>query len=533
MLKCFKHTEVVREDRICKTIIVGDTAKEVIRKKRHIEGCTGSGKNRMNGLSPEINALSFLQRKCLQIQRNQRFPVLTYGNLVNVKEKYDTVLTTTGAIGISAMMHGYLPFDKDNWQLCEFRTRRNTITQEAAEKLSELFDFNIPQRWSIAHLYQAILNKEEHVSDIAYITTLAGYVHFVLTGERVMGIGEASGMFPIDSEKLCYDEQMVRKFNECTGLDLLTMLPQIKLAGENAGVLTEDGALYLDPSGKLEAGIPVAPCEGDAGTGMVATNSVRVKTGNVSAGTSDFAMVVTDKKLKRHREIDMVTTPTGKPVAMVHCNNCTSDINAWVKLIRESLDTFGFTVDTNTLFTKLFEAALKGDDDCGGLLSYNYYSGEGVTDLNEGRLLFMRKTDSRFSLANFMRTHLYSAMATLKIGMDILHKENVVIDKIYGHGGFFKTPEVGQRILSAAIDTPVSVMETAGEGGPYGMALLCAYLLWKENESLEDYLDDKVFHGCKSVTVTADQTEVDGFNRFIEDYKACLNVEEEAIKCWV
>ena len=439
----------------------------------------------------------------------------------DVLSKFDTELTTTGAIGVSAMMHGYLPFDKGDRQLCEFRTWRNTITQEAAEKLSGLFGFNIPQRWSIAHLYQAILNKEEHVKDIAYITTLAGYVHFVLTGERFMGIGEASGMFPIDSEKLCYDEEMVRKFNDCTGLDLLSMLPQIKLAGEHAGMLTEAGALYLDPSGEFKAGIPVAPCEGDAGTGMVATDSVRVRTGNVSAGTSDFAM-----------EIDMVTTPAGKYVAMVHCNNCTSDINAWVKLIRESLNEFGFTVDTNTLYTKLFEAALKGDDDCGGLLSYNYFSGEGVTDLNEGRLLFMRKADSSFTLANFMRTHLYSAMATLKIGMDILRGENVVIDKIYGHGGFFKTPEVGQRILSAAIGTPVSVMETAGEGGPYGMALLCAYMLWKEDESLEDYLDDKVFHGCKSVTVMAEQKEADGFNRFIEDYKSCLKVEKEAINCW-
>ena len=347
-----------------------------------------------------------------------------------------------------------------------------------------------------------------------------------------MGIGEASGMFPIDSEKLCYDEEMVKKFDELTGLDLLSMLPEIKLAGEPAGFLTEEGALYLDPYGKFEAGIPVAPCEGDAGTGMVATDSVRVRTGNVSAGTSDFAMVVTDKKLKMHREIDMVTTPAGKPVAMVHCNNCTSDINAWVKLIRESLSEFGFTVDTNTLYTKLFQAALKGDDACGDLLSYNYFSGEGVTDLNEGRLLFMRKADSKFTLANFMRTHLYSAMATLKIGMDILRRENVAIDKIYGHGGFFKTPEVGQRILSAAIDTPVSVMETAGEGGSYGMALLCAYMLWKEDESLEDYLDDKVFHGCKAVTVMAEQKEVDGFNKFIADYKSCLKVEKEAIKCW-
>jgi len=449
----------------------------------------------------------------------------------DVQGKYGVVLDTTGALGISAMMHGYLPFNDRDEQICEFRTWRNTITAEAAEKLSDLFDFNIPQRWSIAHLYQAILNKEEHLKDLSYITTLAGYVHYVLSGEKVMGIGEASGMFPIDSEKMCYDEEMVRKFNELTGYDLLKLLPKIALAGEWAGTLTEEGALYLDPTGEFKAGVPMTPCEGDAGTGMTATNSVRIRTGNVSAGTSDFAMVVTDKKLNRHREIDMVTTPSGMPVAMVHCNNCTSDINAWVKLLKETIESFGFSVDTNTLYTKLFEKALEGDPDCGGLLSYNYYSGEGVTDLDEGRLLFMRKADSRFDLANFMRTHLCSAMSTLKIGMDILHKEDVQIDKIYGHGGFFKTEGVGQRILSAAIDAPVSVMETAGEGGPYGMALLGAYCLWKEEgETLEDYLDHKVFAGAKSSTLKADEREVQGFNEFLKDYVNCLSVEKEAIK---
>ena len=449
----------------------------------------------------------------------------------DVKEKYAQNLTTTGAIGISAMMHGYLPFDKDDNQLCEFRTWRNTITAAAAEKLTALFGFNIPQRWSIAHLYQAMIHKEAHVPNIAYITTLAGYVHYKLTGKKVMGVGEASGMFPIDSNTNQYDAEMVKKFNELTGVDLLSLLPEVLSAGDEAGNLTKEGALYLDPSGELEAGIPLVPCEGDAGTGMVATNSVRVRTGNVSAGTSDFAMVVVDKKLKVHREIDMVTTPVGKPVAMVHCNNCTSDINAWISLFRESIDLFGFTVDTNTLYTKLFKVALEGDNDCGDLLSYNYYSGEGVTDLDQGRPLFIRKADSAFSLANFMRTHLYSALATLKIGMDILSEENVEIDKIYGHGGFFKTEEVGQRILSAAINTPVSVMQTAGEGGPYGMALLCAYALWRgKNETLEDYLDNKVFASCESSTVMADKAEVDGFNKFIRQYKNCLEVEKTTIR---
>ena len=448
-----------------------------------------------------------------------------------VKEKYAQTLTTTGAIGISAMMHGYLPFDKNDRQLCEFRTWRNTITGQAAQLLTSKFGFNIPQRWSIAHLFQAILNKEEHVPEISYITTLAGYVHYKLTGKKVLGVGEASGMFPIDSSTGQYDQTMAEKFNELTGLDLLSMLPKVLNAGDSAGMLTQTGAMYLDPSGELEAGIPLVPCEGDAGTGMVATNSVRVRTGNVSAGTSDFAMVVVDKDLNVHPEIDMVTTPSGKPVAMVHCNNCTSDINAWVSLINEALELFELKVGTNTLYTKLFGEALKGDNDCGDMISFNYFSGEGVTDMNEGRPLFLRKPDSKFNLTNFMRTHMYSALATLKIGMDILAEENVVIDKIYGHGGFFKTEEVGQRMLSAAINAPVSVMQTAGEGGPYGMAILCAYALWRdENESLEDYLDNKVFADCEASTIMAEKAEIDGFNKFIKSYKNCLEVEKAAVR---
>ena len=454
----------------------------------------------------------------------------------DVLEKYGEKLTTAGAIGVSAMMHGYLPFDKNDNQLCEFRTWRNTITAEAAEKLSSLFDFNIPQRWSIAHLYQAILNQEKHLPDLSYITTLAGYVHYLLTGKKVMGVGEASGMFPIDSDIMNYDEEMLDKFNALDevkkyGFDIRQLLPKVLSAGDDAGTLTEKGALYLDPTGEFEAGIRVVPCEGDAGTGMAATNSVRVRTGNVSAGTSDFAMIVTDKKLNRHREIDMVTTPSGAPVAMVHCNNCTSDTSAWARVIIQILNLYGFDVDKDTVYTKMFQTALEGDYDCGGLLSYNYYSGEGVTDLDEGRLIFMRKAESKFNFSNFMRMHLYSALATLKIGMDILAAEDVVIDKIYGHGGFFKTEGVGQRILSAAINTPVSVMKTAGEGGPYGMALLCAYAMWRdEGETLEDYLDNKVFAGYESSTVMAKPKEVEGFNTFIERYKNCLDVEKKAIE---
>ena len=449
------------------------------------------------------------------------------GLKADVKAKFDTELATVGAIGVSAMMHGYLPFDKEGRQLAEFRTWRNTTTGEAAAELTELFGFNIPQRWSIAHLYQAILNGEEHVKDIAFLTTLAGYIHWRLTGEKVMGIGEASGMFPIDSEKLDYDEGMIQKFKALTGVDLRAILPKVLLAGECGGTLTAVGAAFLDPSGTLKPGIPLAPCEGDAGTGMAATNAVRVRTGNVSAGTSDFAMIVTDKPLGVHREIDMVTTPTGLPVAMVHCSNCTSDINAWISLLAEYAEMLGVSVDKSELFVRLFNKALEGDADCGGLLSFNYFSGEGVTALDKGRPVFARMPNAKFTLANFMRAHLLSALATLKIGLDILTQtEKVEIEKLCGHGGFFKTPGVGQRMLSAAVGAPVSVMETAGEGGPYGMALLAAYMLWKdEGETLEDYLDSKVFADAKSTTLMAEASDIAGFSIFLSRYKKALPME--------
>ena len=449
------------------------------------------------------------------------------GLKADVKAKFDTELATVGAIGVSAMMHGYLPFDKEGRQLAEFRTWRNTTTGEAAAELTELFGFNIPQRWSIAHLYQAILNGEEHVKDIAFLTTLAGYIHWRLTGEKVMGIGEASGMFPIDSEKLDYDEGMIQKFKALTGVDLRAILPKVLLAGECGGTLTAVGAAFLDPSGTLKPGIPLAPCEGDAGTGMAATNAVRVRTGNVSAGTSDFAMIVTDKPLGVHREIDMVTTPTGLPVAMVHCSNCTSDINAWISLLAEYAEMLGVSVDKSELFVRLFNKALEGDADCGGLLSFNYFSGEGVTALDKGRPVFARMPNAKFTLANFMRAHLLSALATLKIGLDILTQtEKVEIEKLCGHGGFFKTPGVGQCMLSAAVGAPVSVMETAGEGGPYGMALLAAYMLWKdEGETLEDYLDSKVFADAKSTTLMAEASDIAGFSIFLSRYKKALPME--------
>ncbi len=454
----------------------------------------------------------------------------------DVEEKFGQKLTTVGAMGISGMMHGYLPFDADGNQLAEFRTWRNTITGQATQILSKEFQFNIPQRWSIAHLYQAILNGEAHVSRIDHLTTLAGYIHWQLTGQKVMGVGEASGMFPIDSQTLDYDKQMEARFDALLAEQGITwklrdILPGVLPAGVQAGVLTEAGARFLDPSGTLQAGIPVAPPEGDAGTGMVATNSVRVRTGNVSAGTSDFAMVVVDHKLNVHEEIDMVTTPAGAAVAMVHCNNCTSDINAWVELFAQFASAMGMPVSKGDIFPTLFRLALEGDPDCGGLMSFNYYSGEHITGLNEGRPVFLRRPDSDFTLPNFMRTHLQSALAALKIGLDILvGEENVKIDKLYGHGGFFKTPGVGQRILSAAAGAPVSVMETAGEGGPYGMALLAAYMLWKEDgQSLDAYLD-QVFSTAKSSTLMADAADIAGFDAFLTRYKAALPVEKAAIQ---
>ncbi len=454
--------------------------------------------------------------------------------MADVKAKFGMELTTVGAMGVSAMMHGYLPFDAQGKQLCEFRTWRNTMTGEAAEKLTALFDFNIPQRWSIAHLYQAILNGEDSPANTAHLTTLAGYIHWRLTGEWVMGVGEASGMFPIDSDKLDYDQTMLEKFDAVSGLrrSLRELLPRVLPAGAPAGTLTREGAAFLDPTGVLQPGIPLCPCEGDAGTGMAATNSVRARTGNVSAGTSDFAMIVTEHPLGVHREIDMVTTPAGKSVAMVHCNNCTSDLNAWVGLFGEFAECAGLKLSKNELFTLLITKALEGEKDAGGLLSYNYYSGEGVTDMDEGRPVFLRQSDARMTLSNFMRNHMFSALATLKLGMDILiREEHVAIDRIYGHGGFFKTPVVGQKLLSAAIKAPVRCMETAGEGGPYGMALLCAYLLWKdEGESLEDYLDDKVFADAASTTIMAEESDIAGFDAYLARWVKAFAVEKTAVE---
>ena len=454
-----------------------------------------------------------------------------------VLENYHTALTTTGAIGFSAMMHGYMAFDRNGRQLVPFRTWRNTITGQASEQLTELFQFNIPQRWSIAHLCQAILNEEPHVKDVHHLTTLAGYVHWKLTGQKVLGVGEASGMFPIDSRTNDYDERMIRLFNERLEAEdlpwrLRDILPQVLLAGDAAGVLTEEGAKLLDPTGGLEAGIPLCPPEGDAGTGMVATNSVAERTGNVSAGTSVFAMIVLEGALSKvYPEIDMVTTPTGKPVAMVHSNNCTSDLNAWVGLFQEFTETLGVKVSQGRLFELLYQQALQGEADGGGLLAYNYLSGEHITHLEEGRPMFVRTPESRFTLPNFMRVHLFSALGALKIGLDILfEQEQVKIDQVLGHGGFFKTKEVGQKIMAAAMNVPVSVMETAGEGGAWGIALLAAYLLYKaEDEPLEAYLSSKVFSGEKGTTIAPDPGDVAGFAAFMERYKEGLVLERVAV----
>lgn len=460
-----------------------------------------------------------------------------YRNMAaEVREKYGVSVKKLGAVGFSAMMHGYLAFDSRDKLLVPFRTWRNSTTADAAEALTGLFQYNIPQRWSIAHLYQAILNGEEHVKDIAYITTLAGYVHWKLTGKKVLGIGDASGMFPIDAGTKAYDAEMIRKFDDLTEKyhfpwKLAEILPEILTAGEEAGVLTEEGAGLLDDSGLLQAGIPVCPPEGDAGTGMAATDSVAPGTGNVSAGTSVFAMVVLEKGLSRvHPEIDLVTTPDGKTVGMVHANNCTSDLNAWVKLFKEVVGCFGIQPDPDRLYRTLYEKALEGDKECGGLLSYGYLSGENITGIEEGRPLFVRTPNSAFTLANFMRVHLYSALAALKVGMDILAEEGVHISRILGHGGFFKTPGVGQRILSAAINAPVSVMETAGEGGAWGMALLASYMKEKEeNGSLEEYLSKKVFAGCEGTETVPDESDVNGFAVFMKRYKKGLDMEQAAV----
>ncbi|WP_428221915.1 xylulokinase [Enterococcus mundtii] len=460
----------------------------------------------------------------------------SYQQLVDVvSEEYDTTLTTIGAIGFSAMMHGYLAFDQHDELLVPFRTWRNAITAEAEEKLSKAFHYTIPQRWSIAHLYQAILNKETYLKDLSYFTTLAGYIHWQLTGQKVLGVGDASGMFPIDRQTKGYDAQKIAIFDQLAQAEgfmqpLETLLPEIRLAGEVAGTLTEKGAKLLDLSGNLSAGIPVCPPEGDAGTGMVATNSVGLRTGNVSAGTSAFAMIVLDKELVNiHPEIDQVTTPDGSPVAMVHTNNCSSEINAWVKIFKEFSESLGVTIDTQQIYETLFLKALQGESDCGGLLSYGYHSGENITKMEQGRPLFVRQPDSKFDLANFMRMHLSSAFGAMRLGMEILKSEQVTIDRLVAHGGIFKTPKVAQTILASAMEAPVTVMETAGEGGAWGIALLAAYLRSADGMTLEEFLAKEVFSTSEGLTIEPKEADLKGYEKFIELYEKGLPIEASAI----
>lgn len=451
----------------------------------------------------------------------------------NVREEYNMPLVTTGAIGISAMMHGYMAFDENDELLVPFRTWRNTITGQASKKLSEAFSFNIPERWSIAHLYQAILNEEPHVKQIRHINTLAGYIHFILTGNRVLGIGDASGMFPVDSENLCYNEGMLDKFDEITHIHFFKwkirdILPSILLAGENAGALTKQGALILDPTGEFLAGVPFCPPEGDAGTGMTATNSVRPLTGNVSAGTSVFAMAVLDKSMKNwYPEIDVVTTPTGKDVAMVHCNNCCSDIDAWAYIFSEFSSASGNKLPMSKVYDILYDEAAKGNKNCGGVTSFNYISGESITKLSNGAPMVLRRNDSDFTLADFFRSNLYSALATLRIGMNILYKnEALTLSKLAVHGGFVKS-DVGQSVMADAMNTPVTVYSTAGEGGPWGMAILASYTLYKNEMSLEDYLDNCIFSSASGKVTNPDSDGVKGFDEYLETYEKLLEAQKK------
>lgn len=453
----------------------------------------------------------------------------------DAKEKYGAEITHLAAVGFSAMMHGYMVFDENDELLVPFRTWRNTITEQAAKELTELFNYPIPQRWSIAHLYQAILNGEDHVKNIKFQTTLSGYIHWLLSGEKVIGVGEASGMFPIDLKTKNFNKRMIAQFNEkITDMpwNLEDILPKVLLAGDNAGTLTEKGARLLDVSGRLCAGAPMCPPEGDAGTGMAATNSVKVKTGNISAGTSVFGMIVLEKDLKKvHREIDLVTTPSGDLVGMVHCNNCTSDLNAWVNCFKEFAEAYGVEISMPKIYDTFYFEAAKGDPDCGGLLAYNYFSGEHTTGFEEGRPMVVRKPDDKFSFRNFAKVTLYTALGALKTGLDImLVEEGVKLDRITGHGGLYKTPKVGQQITANAINAPVSVMETAGEGGAWGIALLADYMITKaDGETLDEYLENKVFNGNVGTVITPVPEEVDGFNVFIKRYTKGLAIERAAV----
>ncbi len=455
----------------------------------------------------------------------------------DVQNRYGLPLTVVGSMGFSGMMHGFLVFDRDGKQLVSFRTWRNTTTAQAAEELTSLFGFNIPQRWSIAHLRQAMLNNEPYLPQIARMTTLAGYVHYMLTGQNVLGIGEASGMFPIDSTDGTYDKRMTVGFDELLkkcGLpySLSDILPKVLTAGQSAGFLTDEGARLIDPTGTLKPGIPLCPPEGDAGTGMVATNSITSRTGNVSAGTSVFAMAVLEKPLSRcYPEIDMVTTPTGSPVAMVHCNNCTSDLNDWASVFLGLAEQMGTPTSKGRVLDAMFEAAMSGSVDCEGLFACNYLSGEHTTGFSEGRPMFARTPGARFDFQSFCRVQLFSAIATLKIGMDyLLTEERFELDSLLGHGGYFKAKEAGQRIMAEAIGVPVAVMETAAEGGAWGMAVLAAYMCSNEGLDLEGFLNERVFAGAKVHTIVPDKAETESFNRFIRQYKAGLGIERAAVE---
>ena len=438
-------------------------------------------------------------------------------------------------MGISGMMHGYMAFDKDDELLVPFRTWRNTITEEAASELSELFKFNIPQRWSIAHLYQAILNNEEHISKIAHINTLAGYIHYRLTGDRSVGVGEASGIFPIKNGT--YNSKYLEKLDALLKTknfegNIRDILPAVLSAGEGDAVLTESGAKLLDPTGTLKPGVKLCPPEGDAGTGMVATNSVLPKTGNVSAGTSIFAMLVLSKPFfGYYPEIDVVTTPDGSSVAMVHCNNCCSELDAWVNVFGEFAALSGNPMDRSKLYESLYKNALTGDPDCGGTVAYNFLSGEPVAGAENGRPMYFRTPDGSFNLANFFRAQLYSSMAALKVGMDILFEnEKVSIEKITGHGGLFKVQGVAQQFLADGLNSAVSVMKTAGEGGAWGMAILAAYAVLGNGKALPEFLDKEVFASMESSTVQPDEKGAAGFAAFIENYKKGLAAEYAAAK---
>jgi len=454
-----------------------------------------------------------------------------------VKEKYGILLEEVGAIGFSGMMHGYMAFDRNGSLLAPFRTWRNTMTSKATKELTALFNFNIPHRWSIAHLYQSILDNEEHVKEIDFITTLAGYVHWQLTGEKAIGIDDASGMFPIDSKINNFDAGMIAQFDEkiaplSYSWKLGDVLPRVMTAGEQAGVLTAKGARLIDPTGTLKPGILLCPPEGDAGTGMVATNAVAPRTGNISAGTSIFSMIVLEKALSKvYSEIDMVTTPEGHPVAMVHCNNCTSEVNAWANLFREFADSAGIPISNDDLYGLLFRKALEGDADCDDVLCCGYLAGEPITNLEEGRPLLVRQPHSRLTLSNFMRSQLFSTVATLRIGMDILFQsEKVHLDKLIAHGGLFRTPEVGQRVLAASMGVPVSVMETAGEGGAWGIAILAAYMMNRsKDETLNDYLSAHVFKDMPCVEITPSPEDLEGFNAYMKRYRQMLLVEGAAV----